>query len=91
LPNSIDSCEQLECKFHDHFYSPENKLKLLDLTSVRQSHDESVNDYVRRFRDTKNRCFNLTISENDMVDLTFNGLCSYLREKLDGHTFITLS
>jgi hypothetical protein len=26
-----------------------------------------------------------------MVDLAFNGLCSYLREKLDGHTFITLS
>jgi hypothetical protein len=25
-PNSIDSWEQLECKFHDHFYSPKNKL-----------------------------------------------------------------
>jgi hypothetical protein len=33
----------------------------------------------------------LTISEKDMVDLAFNGLCSYLREKLDGHMFITLS
>jgi hypothetical protein len=35
LPNSIDSWEQLEHKFHDHFYSPENKLKLLDLILVR--------------------------------------------------------
>jgi hypothetical protein len=26
-----------------------------------------------------------------MTDLAFNGLCSYLHEKLDGHTFITLS
>jgi hypothetical protein len=25
-PNSIDSWEQLECKFHDHFYIPENSL-----------------------------------------------------------------
>jgi hypothetical protein len=33
----------------------------------------------------------LTISERDMADLAFNGLCSYLWEKLDGHTFITLS
>jgi hypothetical protein len=90
-PNSIDSWEQLEHKFHDHFYSPENELKLSDLTSVRQSHDESVSDYIRRFRDTKNRCFNLMISERDMTDLAFNGLCSYLQEKLDGHTFITLS
>jgi hypothetical protein len=91
LPNSIDSWEQLEHKFHDHFYSPKNELKWSDLTSVRQSRDESVNDYIRRFRDTKNRCFNLTISEKDMADLAFNGLHSYLWEKLDGHTFITLS
>jgi hypothetical protein len=90
-PNSIDSWEQLERKFHDHFYCPENELKLSDLTSVKQTRDESVNDYVRRFRDTKNRCFNLTISEKDMIDLAFNGLRSYLREKLDGHTFVTLS
>jgi hypothetical protein len=31
------------------------------------------------------------ISVKDMADLAFNGLRSYLREKLDGHTFITLS
>jgi hypothetical protein len=89
-PNSIDSWEQLECKFYDHFYCSENELKLSDLTLVRQGRDESVTDYIRRFRDTKNRCFNLTISEMDMADLAFNGLHSYLQEKLDGHTFITL-
>jgi predicted PolB exonuclease-like 3'-5' exonuclease len=77
-PNSIDSWEQLERKFPDHFYSAKNELKLSDLTSVRQSHDESVNDYIRRFRDTKNQCFNLTISEKDMAYLAFNGLWSYL-------------
>jgi hypothetical protein len=81
----------LEHKFHDHFYSPENELKLSDLTSVRQSHDESVSDYIRRFRNTKKRCFNLMISKRDMTDLAFNGLRSYLRERLDDHTFITLS
>jgi hypothetical protein len=45
---------QLEHKFHDQFYNPGNELKLSDLTSVRQGRDESVNDYIRRFRDTKN-------------------------------------
>jgi hypothetical protein len=39
LPNSISSWEQLECKFHDHFYCPKNELKLSDLTSVRQGRD----------------------------------------------------
>jgi hypothetical protein len=77
-PNSVDSWEQLECKFHDHFYSPENELNLSDLTSVRQDCDKLVSDYIRRFRDTKNRCFNLMISERDMADLAFNGLHSYL-------------
>jgi hypothetical protein len=62
-PNSIDSWDQLEHKFHDHFYSPKNELKFLDLTLVRQSCDESVNNYIRRFRDTKNPCFNLMISK----------------------------
>jgi hypothetical protein len=64
---------------------------LSDLTSNRQGPDESVKDYIRRFRDIKNQCFNFTISEKDMDDLAVNGLHSYLREKLDGHTFITLS
>jgi hypothetical protein len=88
LPNSIDCWEQLERKFHDH---PKNEIKLLELTLVGQGRDESVNDYVWRFRDTKNRCFNLTISKKDMTNLAFNGLRSYLQENLDGHTFITLS
>ena len=44
---------QLEQKFHDHFYSGNNELKLSHLTSVRQKHDESVTDYVKRLRDIK--------------------------------------
>jgi hypothetical protein len=33
----------------------------------------------------KNRCFSLTISDKDLADLLFNGLCSYVKEKLEGH------
>jgi len=89
--NSIFTWDQLERRFHDHFYSGDNELKLSDLTSVRQGRDEPVNAYIRRFRDTKNRCFNLMLSEKDLVDLAFNGLRSYLRDKLESHNFITLS
>ena len=54
LPHgSILLWSQLEQKFHDHFYSSDNELKLSHLTSVRQKHDESVTDYVKRFRDIK--------------------------------------
>jgi hypothetical protein len=40
--NSIDSWDQLEQKFHDHFFSGSYQLKLIDLTSVLQSKEDSV-------------------------------------------------
>ncbi len=64
--------------------------KLANLTLVRQTHDESVSDYIKRFKENKNQCFNLTISEKDLADLAFQGMRSYLREKLDGHIYLSL-
>jgi hypothetical protein len=52
-PNSIDSWDQLEQKFHDHFFSGSYQIKLTDLTSVRQSKEESVYDYLKRFKEVK--------------------------------------
>ena len=45
---------QLERKFHDHFFSGETEVRLLDLTSVKQNRDESVLDYFQRFKAMKN-------------------------------------
>jgi hypothetical protein len=53
-PNSIDSWDQLEQKFHDHFFSGSYQLKLTDLTSVRQNKQESVSNYLKRFKEVKN-------------------------------------
>jgi hypothetical protein len=66
-PSSILTWAHLEQRFHDHFYSGENELKLSHLTSIKQQHDEFVVDYINRFRDTKNRYFSLTISNKDLV------------------------
>jgi hypothetical protein len=91
LDNSIRTWEQLEQKFHDHFYSGDNELRLSHLTSVKQKHDEPVTSYIRRFRETKNRCYNLVISERDLAELAFNGLQSHIKEKLEGHEFIDVA
>jgi hypothetical protein len=48
-PNSMNSWEEFEQKFHEHFFSGEHELELADLASVRQGPEESVNDYIRRF------------------------------------------
>ena len=80
-PGSITTWSQLEQKFHDHFYSGDNELKLSHLTSVRQKHDESVLDYVKRFRDVKKRCYSLVIGERDLADLVLNGFKTRIEEK----------
>jgi len=64
---------------------------LLDLTSIKQTRDETVLDYFQRFKALKNRCFNSSLSEKDLADLAFNGLRSYLKEKLEGFDYITVN
>jgi hypothetical protein len=88
---SIYGWELLEQKFYEHFYRGTSEARLADLTLVRQTRDESVLDYFKRFKEIKNRCFNLTISEKDLADLTFHGMHSYLREKLEGHIYLSLT
>jgi hypothetical protein len=62
-PNSIDSWVSLEQKFHAYFYNREVELRLSDLMSLRQKHTKPVSDYLRRFREVRNWCYNLTIAE----------------------------
>jgi hypothetical protein len=81
---------QLERKFHDHFYNGENELRLYHLTSVKKKH-ESVAEYIRRFRDTKNRCYSLVISEKNLDELALNSLRSHIKEKLEGYEFLTIN
>jgi hypothetical protein len=73
-PKYISSWGDLEPKFHDHYFSGDYELDLVDLVALRQGKDESVNDYIRRFRDTRNRCFQIQLAEKQLAGLAFNGL-----------------
>jgi hypothetical protein len=90
-PNSVFTWAQLEQKFHEYFYSGDTKLRLSHRTTIKQKHNESVVEYIRRFRDTRNRCFNLNISDKDLVDLAYSGLTPHLKEKLESHIFSDVS
>jgi hypothetical protein len=83
-PNSIDSWVRLEQKFHDYFYNGVVELRLSYLMSLRQKYTKTVSNYLRLFREDRNRCYNLTIAEKDLADLAFAGLTPYLKDKLDG-------
>ena len=73
-----------------NFFSGEIEAKLLDLTSVMQGGDKPASDYFQRFKEIKNRCFNLTVLKKGLADLALNGLRSYLK-KFDGFEFHTIN
>jgi hypothetical protein len=54
------------------FYSGDTELRLSHLTGIKQKNHEPVIDYIRRFRDTSNQCFNLNIFDKDLADLTYS-------------------
>jgi hypothetical protein len=83
-PNSILSWGDLEQKFHDHLFSGDYELDLVDLVALHQGKDESVNEYIRGFWDTRNRCFQIHLVEKQLAGLAFNGLRYYLKERLEG-------
>jgi hypothetical protein len=90
-PNSIDFWDQLEQKFHDHLFSGSYQLKLTDLTSVRQGKEESVSDYLKHFKEVKNRCLNWSLTDSDLADLAAKGLKSAIRDRLEGIECHTLA
>ena len=90
-PNSINSWADMEQRFHEHFFTGDYELGLADLASVRQGRDESVVEYLKRFRDTRNRCFRLTICDSELAGLAFRGMRSFLKEKLEGVQFLSLA
>jgi hypothetical protein len=77
-PNSVNTWVSLEERFHEYFYNGETELKLSDLTAVWQKYTEVVAEYVKRFREMRNKCYSLTIREKDLADLALAGLSSYL-------------
>jgi hypothetical protein len=91
MPNSIDVWPTMEQKFHNYFYNGEVELRLSDFTTVGHRHGETVPEYLKRFRETRNRCYELTIGEKDHADLAFAGLSSYLREKMEGQQFFDVN
>jgi hypothetical protein len=48
-------------------------------------------EYLQRFKETRSKCYNLTIREKDRADLVFAGLSSYLTEKLEGQEFLVVN
>nr|KYP64189.1 hypothetical protein KK1_018779 [Cajanus cajan] len=80
-PNSIITWTQLERSFHDHFFRGEMKVSIVDLMNVKRQHNESLDDYLNRFRQLKSRCYT-NILEHELVKIVATGLDFLIRKNL---------
>jgi hypothetical protein len=64
---------------------------LSQLTTIKQKHNEATVNYIRRFRDARNWCFNLNFSDKDLADLAYSGLAPHLKEKLESRPLSDIS
>jgi hypothetical protein len=81
---SIYSWKDLEQKFYAHYFIGSNKKKLIDLTTLRQRHNETPMEFLRRFRETKNMCFYLNLPDDQLADMAIAGMLPAIQEKLFG-------
>jgi hypothetical protein len=79
-PDSIRTWKQLEEQFHIQYHSEAAEAGIADLAQVRQKQGETAAEFVRRFREMKNRCYSTRISEKEVVELASMGLLKPIRD-----------
>jgi hypothetical protein len=85
MVNSFANWSDLEKKFHAYFFTRMSERKIIDLTTMRQKSNESRVEYLQRFRGTKNLCFSLNLTDDQLTALVVQGMLLTRREKLLGH------
>jgi hypothetical protein len=78
--DSIHTCKQLEEQFHIRYHSKAAEAGIADLVQVRKKCGETVAEYIRRFREVKNRCYSTRILEKEAVELASLGLLKPIRD-----------
>jgi len=61
------------------------------LIKLRQCNDESVESFVQRIREVKNKCYSLVLDDRQLADLAFQGLLPHIRDKYASQEFESLS
>jgi hypothetical protein len=89
-PQSIGTWKDLEQKFHTHYFSGSTEKKLIDLATLRQRHNETPMEFLRRFREVKGMCFSLNLPDDQLADMAVAGMLLAIREKLFGMEFDNL-
>ena len=70
-PNSVITWADLEKQFYKYFFSGVHENKITDLVRLKQRNDESVESFVQRLREVKNKCCSLVLDDRQLADLAF--------------------
>jgi hypothetical protein len=89
--NSIITWADLEKQFHKYFFAGVHEKKLTDLVKMKQRNDESVEGFMQRLRDVKNKCYSLVLDDRQLADLAFQGLLPHLKDRYVSQEFESLS
>jgi hypothetical protein len=87
---SISTWKDLEQKFHAHYFSGSTRKKLIDQATLRQRHNETPMEFLRRFRETKGMCFSLNLPDDQLAYMAVAGMLPAIRAKLFGIEFDNL-
>jgi len=90
-PNSVITWADLEKQFHKYFFSGVHEKKITDLVKLKQRNDESVESFVQRIREVKNKCYSLVLDDRQLADLVFQGLLPDIRDTYASQEFESLS
>jgi hypothetical protein len=55
---------------------------IIDLVDLRQRNNESALHYLQRFKEVRNQCYTLTLSEAELVSIAIRELIPAIREKI---------
>lgn len=80
--DSIQGWDDLESKFHQYFDSGMMEKGIADLVNLRQGVNELGSHFIQRFREVRNQCYSLTVSDTEVVSIVVRGLLPALREKV---------
>jgi len=90
-PNSVITWADLEKQFHKYFFSGVHEKKITDLVRLRQRNDESVESFVQRLRDVKNKWYSLVLDDRQLANLAFQGLLPHIKDKYASQEIESLS
>ena len=85
--NSITNWADLEKKFRTYFYTRTGEKKITDLTIIRQKTNESGTEFLQRFREIRNLCFSLSLTDDQLAALAVQGMFPTWRENCLGMSF----